>query len=114
MSEQNVYNPFDFEEAIKKDIEERRKNNTVFKKIGYFVDDNVEVITAITAGIACTSCAMLGYVIGCKATTNAVDKGMAVFNNVGFIRYFDRDGKEIFGEDAVRRAMEIAEDIRAK
>ena len=111
MSGEKVYNPFDFEAAIEKDIEERRRNNTVFKKIGYFIDDNIEVIGTVLTGI---SCAMLGYIIGCKATANAVGKGLDVYNNVGFIRYFDRDGKEIFGDDATRRAMEIAEDIRHK
>lgn len=111
MSGEKVYNPFDFEEAIKKDIEERRKNNTGLKKIKYFVEDNIEVIGTVLTGV---SCAMLGCIIGCKATTKAIGKGLDVYNNVGFIRYFDRDGKEIFGDDATRRAMEIAEDIRHK
>ena len=111
MSGEKVYNPFDFEAAIEKDIEERRKNNTGLKKIKYFFEDNIEVIGSVLTGVSCT---MLGYIIGCKATAKAISKGLDVYNNAGFIRYFDRDGKEIFGEDAVRRAMEIAEDIRAK
>ena len=111
MTGEKVYNPFDFEEAIEKDIEERRKNNTGFKKIKYFVEDNIEVIASVLTGVSCT---MLGYVIGCKATASAVGKGLDVYNNAGFIRYFDRDGKEIFGDDAVRRAMEIAQNIRHK
>lgn len=105
------YNLFDFEETIEKDVEERRKNNTVFKKIGYFVEDNIDVIVGGLIGGGCT---ILGYVIGCKATANAIGKGMDVCNNIGFIRYFDKNGNEIFGEDVEKRITEIAQNIRHK
>lgn len=95
------------EPIFEEKVEEKK---TVFSRVKDFASENLDVIIVGAATIIFAG----GAAVGSRSATKQIGRGLDVMNNVGFIRYFDRDGKEIFGDDAVRRAMEIAEDIRAK
>ncbi len=96
--------------AISMTYEKPEKKETIFDKIEHFVFNNMEYIIVGAVGGAFIA----GISVGNKSATNVIGKGLDAMNAIGFIRYFDKDGKEIFGEDAVRRAAEIAQNVRAR
>lgn len=102
-----LYDDIATEEVFESTVEEKK---TIFDKVKDFASENLDVIIVGATAIIFAG----GAAFGSRSATKQIGRGLDVMNNVGFIRYFDRDGKEIFGDDAIKRAMEIAEDIRAK